>query len=219
MQRRQSKIWWWSFTEVQLFLLVSSSWEISLIPLFSVYQKGETELKSMPYWQSDIGVGVVKAPWHLGKHINFVEPVSLVTRDYFSYCYCMNSTFKEILSAARESSASTGWGWKNHRQWNDCSSSSVKFYSNPRDSISYLNGWHCNESNSEPLWSLFASNFSSPDNSFHSLAARGPGGTKIQFSKLFQLSTWILFTLTFSLYLGTNILLNNHGLIRGHYER
>lgn len=95
----------------------------------------------------------------------------------------------------------------------------LNFTSISRDSISYLNGWHCNENSSKPLWSFFASNFSSLDNSFHSLAVRGPGGAKIQFSDLFQLSTSILFTLMFSLYLGTNILLNNCGLIRGDDER
>lgn len=65
---------------------------------------------------------------------------------------------------------------------------------------------------------FFASNFSSLGNSFHSPAARGPGGAKIQFSDLFQLSTSILFTLMFSLYLGASILLNNRRLIRGGYE-
>lgn len=37
----------------------------------------------------------------------------------------------------------------------------------------------------------------------------------IPFSDFFQLSASILFTLVFSLYFGTNIFLNNYGLIRG----
>lgn len=37
--------------------------------------------------------------------------------------------------------------------------------------------------------------FSSLDNSFHSPAAKGLGGAKIQFSDFFRLSTSILFTL------------------------